>query len=159
MFAKPYKSHPVSSTFSEFGYANNVFFFLSIRASLTCRRLPTQCQMLLFSATYDENVLEFARSIIPDPIEFRVRRNQLTLTNIKQYYLMAPTLNSKYARLSEIYGSFHVGQAIIFCAVSFLLCSEHILRHRDCSSFVMYRQFTQMQSCFSSKAHRRSPFS
>ncbi|EUB64928.1 ATP-dependent RNA helicase DDX19A [Echinococcus granulosus] len=80
------------------------------------QRLPKTCQLLLFSATYDEEVIEFARTIIPDPVEFRVRRNQLTLTNIKQVYLFAPTTEEKYDRLSEIYGSFHVGQAIIFCA-------------------------------------------
>uniref|UniRef100_A0A5K3FLL5 Helicase C-terminal domain-containing protein n=1 Tax=Mesocestoides corti TaxID=53468 RepID=A0A5K3FLL5_MESCO len=70
----------------------------------------------MFSATYDEDVVEFARSIISDPVEFRVRRNQLTLTNIKQVYLFALSIEEKFARLSEIYGSFHVGQAIIFCA-------------------------------------------
>ncbi|KAL5962031.1 ATP-dependent RNA helicase DDX19A [Taenia solium] len=80
------------------------------------QKLPETCQLLLFSATYDEEVIEFARTIIPDPVEFRVRRNQLTLTNIKQVYLFAPTTEEKYDRLSEIYGSFHVGQAIIFCA-------------------------------------------
>uniref|UniRef100_A0A0X3Q3L5 RNA helicase n=2 Tax=Schistocephalus solidus TaxID=70667 RepID=A0A0X3Q3L5_SCHSO len=78
--------------------------------------LPPNCQLLLFSATYDEDVLDFAHSIIPNPVEFRVRRNQLTLTNIKQFYILSPSSDVRYARLAEIYGSFHVGQAIIFCA-------------------------------------------
>ncbi|VDO07427.1 unnamed protein product [Rodentolepis nana] len=80
------------------------------------KKLPTNCQLLLFSATYDEEVIEFARAIIPNPVEFRVRRNQLTLANIKQVYIYANTIDDRYDRLAEIYGYFHVGQAIIFCA-------------------------------------------
>ncbi|KAM7539672.1 hypothetical protein Aperf_G00000022999 [Anoplocephala perfoliata] len=80
------------------------------------QKLPETCQLLLFSATYDEEVIEFARTIIPNPVEFRVRRNQLTLANIKQVYIYANTTEERYNRLTEIYGFFHVGQAIIFCA-------------------------------------------
>ncbi|VDL27316.1 unnamed protein product [Hymenolepis diminuta] len=81
------------------------------------QKLSENCQLLLFSATYDEEVIEFARAIIPNPVEFRVRRNQLALSNIKQVYIYANTIEDRYDRLAEIYGYFHVGQAIIFCAV------------------------------------------
>ncbi|KAM3182996.1 hypothetical protein ACTXT7_011231 [Hymenolepis weldensis] len=81
------------------------------------QKLPENCQLLLFSATYDEEVIDFARAIIPNPVEFRVRRNQLALANIKQVYIYANTIEDRYDRLAEIYGYFHVGQAIIFCAI------------------------------------------
>jgi len=40
--------------------------------------------MLLFSATYDENVMDFAEKLIKDPIVIRLRREEETLDNIKQ---------------------------------------------------------------------------
>ncbi len=49
-----------------------------------CRNLNPECQMLLFSATYDENVMDFAEKLIKDPIVIRLRREEETLDNIKQ---------------------------------------------------------------------------
>lgn len=83
-------------------------------------KLSPACQILLFSATYDEQVMEFARDYVPNPIEIRVKRTQLPLKNIKQYYLLFNDWMEKYQALTDIYGGFTVGQAIIFCDVSFL---------------------------------------
>lgn len=44
------------------------------------------CQCLLFSATYDERVLKFAKSIVKNPNILTLRREDETLDNIKQYY-------------------------------------------------------------------------
>ncbi|VEL14649.1 unnamed protein product [Protopolystoma xenopodis] len=53
--------------------------------------------------------------MIPNPVEIRVKQSQLTLKNIKQFYMWAPDWETKFYQVSEIYGSFSVGQAIIFC--------------------------------------------
>ncbi|VDP95959.1 unnamed protein product [Echinostoma caproni] len=78
-------------------------------------KLSPACQILLFSATYDEQVMEFARDYVPNPIEIRVKRTQLPLKNIKQFYLLFNDWVEKYQALTDIYGGFQVGQAIIFC--------------------------------------------
>ena len=40
--------------------------------------------MVLFSATYNEEVMKFASMVVPDPIIMRLKRNEESLDNIKQ---------------------------------------------------------------------------
>ncbi|CAH8843463.1 unnamed protein product [Trichobilharzia szidati] len=80
-------------------------------------KLPRNCQILLFSATYEDSVIEFAHDFVPNPIEFRIKRSQLPLKNIKQFYICFNDWIEKYQALKDIYGGFAVGQAIIFCAL------------------------------------------
>jgi ATP-dependent RNA helicase DDX19/DBP5 len=76
--------------------------------------------MLLFSATYEEKVMEFAESIIPDPIIIRLRRDEETLENIRQFYVVCIGMEQKFESLINIYGVISIGQCIIFCKVSAL---------------------------------------
>jgi ATP-dependent RNA helicase DDX19/DBP5 len=73
------------------------------------------CQCLLFSATYDERVLKFAKSIVKNPNILTLRREDETLDNIKQYYVRAPGEEKKLSALFNIYGILGTGQAVIFC--------------------------------------------
>uniref|UniRef100_UPI00398EB993 ATP-dependent RNA helicase DDX19A-like n=1 Tax=Pristiophorus japonicus TaxID=55135 RepID=UPI00398EB993 len=77
--------------------------------------LPRNCQLLLFSATFEEPVLRFAQKIVPDPNVIKLRREQLTLDNIKQYYVECVHLEDKYQALSNIYTAITIAQAIVFC--------------------------------------------
>ncbi|KAJ6658683.1 hypothetical protein lerEdw1_019843 [Lerista edwardsae] len=79
------------------------------------RTLPPGCQMLLFSATFEDPVLHFAQRIVPDPNIIKLQREELTLQNIRQYYFECENKEAKYKALCNIYGSITVGQAIIFC--------------------------------------------
>ncbi|XP_053125399.1 ATP-dependent RNA helicase DDX25 isoform X2 [Hemicordylus capensis] len=79
------------------------------------RALPPTCQMLLFSATFAEPVLQFAQQIIPDPNIITLRREELTLHNLRQYYFECENNEAKYKALCNVYGSITIGQAIIFC--------------------------------------------
>jgi len=91
--------------------------------SYVVRGLRPDCQLLLFSATYDENVMKFAESIVHDAIVIRLRREQQSLDNIKQYYIECSSLEDKFTALSNIYGSISIGQSMIFCHVSSTLLS------------------------------------
>ncbi|XP_077998714.1 ATP-dependent RNA helicase DDX19A-like [Glandiceps talaboti] len=73
------------------------------------------CQMMLFSATYDEVVIKFAQGIIPDPSIIRLRREEESLDNIKQFYIECNSQDDKFEALANIYGTVSVGQAMIFC--------------------------------------------
>nr|XP_008515332.1 PREDICTED: ATP-dependent RNA helicase DDX25 isoform X2 [Equus przewalskii] len=79
------------------------------------RALPSECQMLLFSATFEESVWQFAERIIPDPNVIKLRKEELTLNNIRQYYVLCENRKDKYQALCNIYGGITIGQAIIFC--------------------------------------------
>ncbi|QQP42326.1 Uncharacterized protein FKW44_016946 [Caligus rogercresseyi] len=78
------------------------------------KNLSPECQMMLFSATYDKDVMNFAENIISSPL-IRLKREEETLDNIKQYYVSCETLESKHAAISNIYGVITIGQAMIFC--------------------------------------------
>lgn len=82
------------------------------------RQLSPKCQMLLFSATYDRHVMEFAQHIVKNPIVIKLKREQESLDNIKQYYVRCRNQDDKYTAIQNIYGVITIGQAIIFCHVS-----------------------------------------
>ncbi|KAK7799704.1 hypothetical protein U0070_019300 [Myodes glareolus] len=67
------------------------------------RALPSECQMLLFSATFEDSVWQFAERIIPDPNVIKLRKEELTLNNIRQYYVLCENRKDKYQALCNIY--------------------------------------------------------
>ena len=79
--------------------------------------MPTVCQMLLFSATYDRSVMEFAQHIVKNPIVIKLMREEESLDNITQYYVRCRDQDEKYQAIQNIYGVITIGQAIIFCHV------------------------------------------
>ncbi|XP_073095635.1 ATP-dependent RNA helicase DDX25 isoform X3 [Manis javanica] len=79
------------------------------------RALPSGCQMLLFSATFGDSLWRFAEQIIPDPNVIKLRKEELTLDNIRQYYVLCEDRRDKYEALCNIYGGLTIAQAIIFC--------------------------------------------
>lgn len=76
--------------------------------------LPKNCQVLLFSATYNKQVLNFADRFAPQAIKIRVRQEDLTLKCVKQYYLLTENDEHKYYYLSELYCSMTISQCVIF---------------------------------------------
>lgn len=74
--------------------------------------------MMFFSATYDESVMDFAEAIVDNPVTIRLKREEESLDNIKQYYVECSNQEEKYMAISNIYGVVTIGQTIIFCHVS-----------------------------------------
>ena len=77
----------------------------------------------MFSATYDQEVMKFAESIIPEPVVIRLRREEESLENIRQYYVLCNGMEQKYEALSNMYGVLSIGQCIVFCDVSYRFLS------------------------------------
>jgi len=74
-----------------------------------------KCQILLFSATYEAGVGEFAERVVPRPhSSIRVKREELSLDAIAQYYIDCQNDRNKFNVLSDLYGHLTVGQTIIF---------------------------------------------
>ncbi|KAG5188448.1 ATP-dependent RNA helicase [Tribonema minus] len=76
-------------------------------------------QSLLFSATFTDEVVEFAKRIIPPPInEIRLKSDEeLVLAEITQLWLdlRAAHHSARMERLQELYGMLEMGQSIVFC--------------------------------------------
>ncbi|KAF3861199.1 hypothetical protein F7725_001454 [Dissostichus mawsoni] len=68
------------------------------------RLLPKECQMLLFSATFEDSVWGFAE-----------KREEETLDTIKQFYILCREEEEKFSALCDLYGGLTVAQAMIFC--------------------------------------------
>ena len=85
--------------------------------SCSGRLLPKECQMLLFSATFEDSVWGFAEKIVPDPNIIRLRREEETLDTIKQFYILCREKEEKFSALCDLYGGLTVAQAMIFCRV------------------------------------------
>lgn len=79
------------------------------------RELRKETQVLLFSATYDEQVMSFAKRVVSNANLIRLRRDEETLDNIKQYYVKCRDANHKYRSLTGLSAVLSVGQGIIFC--------------------------------------------
>ncbi|KAF0035908.1 hypothetical protein F2P81_011220 [Scophthalmus maximus] len=79
------------------------------------RQLTKDCQMLLFSATFEESVWRFAEQVVPDPNIIRLKREEETLDNIQQFYVVCKEKEDKFAALCELYGCLTIAQAMIFC--------------------------------------------
>lgn len=73
--------------------------------------------MMLFSATYDNEVMEFAEKLIPNATVMKLRKEEESLDNIKQYYIECKDQEAKYRAIANIYGAITIGGAIIFCQV------------------------------------------
>lgn len=73
--------------------------------------------MLLFSATFEDSVWQFAERIVLDPNIIRLRREEETLDTVKQYYVLCRNNQAKFNALRNIYGAITIAQAIIFCNV------------------------------------------
>jgi len=79
------------------------------------RNLPPQAQVVLVSATLPVDVLEMTRKFMNDPVRILVKRDELSLEGIKQFYVNVEKEEWKFDTLCDIYDSLTVTQAVIFC--------------------------------------------
>lgn len=79
------------------------------------RALPDTCQILLFRATYDEEIRKFATDIVPNATEIHLKQEEQSLSNIQQYYVITQTEEDKYRALANLFGTISIGQTFIFC--------------------------------------------
>eukprot|EP01017_Pseudomicrothorax_dubius_P041154 TRINITY_DN6556_c0_g1_i2.p1 TRINITY_DN6556_c0_g1~~TRINITY_DN6556_c0_g1_i2.p1 ORF type:complete len:455 (+),score=101.68 TRINITY_DN6556_c0_g1_i2:55-1419(+) len=77
------------------------------------RYMPSQHQLLLFSATYPENVRGFKERYLPKAAEVNLMI-ELTLKGVTQYYAYVDE-KQKVLCLNTIFSKLQIQQAIIFC--------------------------------------------
>lgn len=77
--------------------------------------LDSSCQIVIFSATYTEDILTIADSITSEPKKkILMKYEELSLDLIKQYKVEVKYDKFKYATLADLYTKLQIGQCIIF---------------------------------------------
>lgn len=79
------------------------------------RYLPASTQVVLMSATLPPTVLDMTRKFMNDPIRILVRRDELTLEGIRQFYINVEKEEWKFDTLVDLYNTLTITQAVIFC--------------------------------------------
>merc|ERR1712072_488006 len=79
------------------------------------RKLPENVQGGLFSATMPEEVLEMTGKFMNEPMRILVKRDELTLEGIKQFYVAVEREEWKLDTLCDLYETLTITQAIIYC--------------------------------------------
>lgn len=77
--------------------------------------LPANMQVALFSATMPALALEMTEKFMRDPIRILVKKEELTLEGIRQFYLNVTDDTWKLETLADLYKSLSITQAIIYC--------------------------------------------
>ncbi|XP_044592399.1 eukaryotic initiation factor 4A-I-like [Cotesia glomerata] len=77
--------------------------------------LPTEVQVILLSATMPNDVLEVSKCFMRDPINILVKKEQLTLEGIKQFFIFVEKEDWKLETLCDLYDTLSITQAVIFC--------------------------------------------
>lgn len=78
------------------------------------RQLPRSAQVLLFSATYKDEVRGLASKVAPGANQITVKKETLSLDKVQQYYIDTGSKDDRYKVLVEIYELLALGQSIIF---------------------------------------------
>jgi translation initiation factor 4A len=77
--------------------------------------LPETIQVALFSATMPLEVLEVTQKFMRDPVRILVKKDELTLDGIKQFYIAVEHEDWKFDTLCDLYDTLTITQAIIYC--------------------------------------------
>ncbi|KAJ2637231.1 translation initiation factor eIF4A [Coemansia sp. RSA 1286] len=108
--------------------------------------LPADVQVVLLSATMPSDVLEVTTKFMRDPIRILVKRDELTLEGIKQFYISVEREEFKFETLADLYETVSITQAVIFCntrrKVDFLTDK---LRERSFTVSAMHGEMDQGQ--------------
>ena len=79
------------------------------------RYLPPATQVVLVSATLPHDVLEITTKFMTDPVRILVKRDELTLEGIKQFFVAVEKEDWKFDTLCDLYDTLTITQAVIFC--------------------------------------------
>ena len=77
--------------------------------------LPEEVQVCLFSATMPLEVLEVTQRFMREPVRILVKKDELTLEGIKQFYIAVDREEWKLDTLCDLYETLTIPQAIIYC--------------------------------------------
>lgn len=79
------------------------------------KHMPSSVQVVIVSATMSREVIEITSKFTTNPVKILVKREEVTLEGIKQYYIQCEKEDWKFDTLCDLYDSLTITQAVIFC--------------------------------------------
>jgi len=79
------------------------------------RHLAPATQVVIVSATLPHEILEMTAKFMTEPIRILVKRDELTLEGIKQFFVAVEREEWKFDTLCDLYDTLVITQAVIFC--------------------------------------------
>lgn len=79
------------------------------------RYLPPRTQIVIVSATLPQEVLDITGKFMVDPVQVLVKRDELTLEGIKQFFVDVKKEEWKFDTLCDLYDTITIAQSVIFC--------------------------------------------
>merc|ERR1711945_50475 len=79
------------------------------------RNLNQEIQVILLSATMPAEVLEVTTRFMREPVRILVKKEELTLEGIRQFYISVEREEWKLDTLCDLYETLTITQAIIYC--------------------------------------------
>ena len=76
--------------------------------------MPKTSQICLFSATLPEDILELTTKFMNEPEKVLVKKEQLTLEGIQQFFINVKHNDWKYDVITDLYDVINVGQCIVY---------------------------------------------
>ena len=74
-------------------------------------------QIVLFSATFEDRVVDYATMFAPNANQITLKHEELTVEGIKQMYIDCANDDVKFDTLVRLYGVMTIGSSIIFVKV------------------------------------------
>ena len=79
------------------------------------RHLPPGTQVLVVSATLPHDILDLTSKFMNKPLRILVKRDELTLEGLKQFFVAVEKEEWKFDTLCDLYDTLTITQAVIFC--------------------------------------------
>jgi len=108
--------------------------------------LPGDVQIALFSATMPPEILEVTNMFMRDPARILVKKDELTLEGIRQYYIPIQKEEWKLDVLTDLYRHLDITQAIIYCnAKKRVVWLAEEMKKKDFTVSFMHGEMTHQQ--------------
>jgi translation initiation factor 4A len=103
-------------------------------------------QTCLFSATVPLDILEIAEQFVQDPQKILIKKEELTLAGIKQFYIAIEEEKYKFDTLCDLYETLTINQAIIYCNTKHKVeWLENEMTKRDFTVSCIHGELTQSE--------------
>ena len=79
------------------------------------RHVPPTTQVVVLSATMPREVLDMTGRFMAEPVRVLVKRDELTLDGVRQFFVAVDKEEWKFETLCDLYDTLTVTQAVIFC--------------------------------------------